>query len=81
MAASAVSRRALRCAFQSSKSGADTVQPRSPAFVHRFLTATMRSARSNGSGRSRTASTTLKIAVVDPIPSASVTTERARCEC
>ena len=55
------------------KVGRGHLRPRRPRLRPEIAEATIRSARSNGSGRRITASTTLKIAVVAPMPSPSVT--------
>jgi len=55
---------------QSSKSGADTC-PRTAVLRQKVESVTSRSWLAYGSGRSSTASTTLKIAVLAPMPSAS----------
>jgi len=57
---------------QSKKSGPEIVVLRVPVLVLVLVTTMTRSGSSNGIGRSTTALTTLKIAVVAPIPRASV---------
>src|SRR5439155_23747433 len=62
----------VACARQSSKSGSEVLVIE-PVVVERLVTNTSSlSGSRNGSGRSTTARTTLKIAVFAPTPSASV---------